>query len=162
MGTKNNPGQFDCYANAEPDERLRGIERREQFLTKRLAERSIELGRLSDENANLAASCAMKNREIDAKDAEIERLREELNEQTKDNKDIVARNAILANAIVGGDRLNKELRARIAELCEMVIQLLTVVEFKRRTTPPFSAEPSELEIRASDLLTKAKAGVDNG
>lgn len=20
MGTKNNPGQFDCYANAEPDE----------------------------------------------------------------------------------------------------------------------------------------------
>ena len=22
MGTKNNPGQFDCYANAEPDEPL--------------------------------------------------------------------------------------------------------------------------------------------
>lgn len=37
MGTKNNPGQFDCYANAEPDEPmfvLLGRDRHAEVLTR--------------------------------------------------------------------------------------------------------------------------------
>ena len=76
MGTKNNPGRFDCYANAEPDEEMFILLARdwdapalvEAWANRR--EQAIEYGKkpISDcEMVAEARECAAKMREYRAK-----------------------------------------------------------------------------------------------
>ena len=49
MGTKNNPGSFDCYANAEPDEPMFVLLARDKTAPALVLEWAMERKRLIDE-----------------------------------------------------------------------------------------------------------------
>lgn len=73
MGTKNNPGAFDCYANAEPDEPMFVLLGRDAnasnlvFAWCVLRERDIELGRKPESDRAMveeARQCALAMEEF--------------------------------------------------------------------------------------------------
>jgi len=61
MGTKNNPGEFDCYANAEPDEPMFILLARDPFaplVVQYWAMLRRQAGKTSPEKLNEAEQCA--------------------------------------------------------------------------------------------------------
>lgn len=66
MGSKNNPGKFDCYANAEPDEPmfiLLGRDPVAWLLVDLWAATREELGKTAPEKRQEAADCAFRMRD---------------------------------------------------------------------------------------------------
>ena len=74
MGTKNNPGAFDCYANAEPDEPMFVLLARDEksphLVRQWVAVRAMQdASKVDDEKAREALACAdaMERWRADAK-----------------------------------------------------------------------------------------------